>query len=296
MSKPLWQAFNKQAVSQGDLSYQYCAFGESEHELSIVAMHGWLDNSASFTPMLNHLIQQDLPVTVDFYALDFAGHGHSFHRPTGCFYTIWDYAIDVVQFIEAKGLDKVILLGHSMGACVAPLVANMLPDKVVSIFAIEALGPLSGPVAETPLQLQQAVTAQLQQQQRKPKVIASLETAIKARMTSRFSVQESAASLLVERAIQSTEDGFIWRSDRRATLPSPVRFSEEQVQATLAALSCPVTLVVGDDLQTNKAFQLRAQAVSHLTWIALQGGHHMHMENQAVKCAEILIELLLQRA
>lgn len=295
MSKPQWQMFNKQTVNQGDLSYQYFAVDEAEYGLSVLAMHGWLDNSASFTPILNHLMQQDIPETVDFYALDFAGHGHSFHRPAGCFYTIWDYAIDVVQFIEAKGLEKVILLSHSMGACVAPLVANMLPDKVVSILAIEALGPLSGPVSETPLQLQQAVSAQLQQQKRKPKAIASLETAIKARMTSRFSVQESSARLLVERAIKSTADGLVWRSDRRATLPSPVRFSEEQVQAILAALSCPVTLVVGNDLQTNKAFQLRAQAVSQLNLVALPGGHHMHMENQAVKCAEILIELVLQR-
>src|SRR3546814_6129023 len=43
----------------------------------LLAVHGWLDNAASFIPMLAHLGDFDV------VAIDLPGHGHSFHRPPG---------------------------------------------------------------------------------------------------------------------------------------------------------------------------------------------------------------------
>ena len=99
--------------------------------------------------------------------------------------------------------------------------------------------------------------------------------------------------MLVDRAIKACEGGFTWRSDRRTTLPSPVRFSEDQVHAMLSAMQCPVTLVVGDDLQTNKQLLLRAQAVAQLHWVPLSGGHHLHMEKQISACARALMDMVV---
>lgn len=296
-NKPVWQTQCWQEIAQGQLSYQYCEFGEqSKHAtdgqpITVIAMHGWLDNSASFTPMLEHLMQQSSTPSMQVYALDFAGHGHSFHRPQGVFYTIWDYAIDVVQFIKAKGLTKVVLLGHSMGACVAPLVASMLPNEVQGICAIEALGPVTTDIQETPRQLQKAIVRQTQQQQRSSKIFTSPKAALAARLGSKMSLQEHAARLLVERNLAPVDDGYAWRSDRRVTLPSPMRFSEDQVGAVLANLQMPVVLVVGNDLQTSAKLAKRAALVSQLQWLRLDGDHHLHMENQVSVCAQALVEL-----
>ena len=296
-NKPVWQAECWQEVAQGQLSYQYCEFGNESSDqqaTTVIAMHGWLDNSASFTPMLQHLMQQLSVPSMRIYALDFAGHGLSFHRPQGVFYTIWDYAIDVVQFIRAQGLHRVILLGHSMGACVAPLVASMLPKQVQGICAIEALGPVATDIDETPRQLQKAIVRQAQQQQRASKVFASPKAALEARLGSKMSLQEGAASLLVERNLVAVDGGYAWRSDRRVTLPSPMRFSEDQVGAVLANLDMPVMLVVGDDLQTSDKLAHRAAQVSQLQWLRLNGDHHLHMENQVSACAQALVALSAQ--
>ncbi|MDP6969093.1 MAG: alpha/beta hydrolase [Gammaproteobacteria bacterium] len=296
LTRPVWQKYLTQTLAQGELSYQYCGLGSEANDINdinVIALHGWLDNSASFTPMLEFLLQQEVAIGIDVYALDFAGHGHSFHRPPGCFYTIWDYAIDVAQFITAKSLDKVVLLGHSMGACVAPLVASILPDRVQAICAIEALGPISTAVMDTSRQLHKAVSRQRQQQQRTAKVFASVEEALMARLGAKISLHKAAASLLVDRAIMPCEGGFTWRSDRRATLPSPVRFSEDQVQAILTALQCPVTLVVGDHLQTDEQLTVRAQVVTQLRRLPLSGGHHLHMENQIPGCVQALMDLVV---
>ena len=45
--------------------------GEGE---PVLALHGWLDNAASFQPLAE-------PLGHPLVALDFAGHGHSEHRP-----------------------------------------------------------------------------------------------------------------------------------------------------------------------------------------------------------------------
>ena len=307
-NKPVWQNECWQEVAQGRLSYQYCELGaysqstqdqlvQGDEATTVIAMHGWLDNSASFTPMLEHLIQQSTTPSMQVYALDFAGHGHSFHRPQGCFYTIWDYAIDVVQFIKAKNLDKIVLLGHSMGACVAPLIASMLPNQVQGICAIEALGPVATDIEETPRQLQKAIIRQAQQQQRQSKVFASPKAALEARLGAKMSLKESAARLLVERnlvANEGGEGGFVWSSDRRVTLPSPMRFSEDQVRAVLANLEMPVTLIVGDALQSNDKLAERAYLVVKLRWLPISGDHHLHMENQVSACAQALVDLSTQ--
>ena len=68
-----------------------------EDGLPVIALHGWLDNAASFARLAPKL--DGLRIV----ALDFAGHGHSEHRPAGAGYTLWDYAYDVLQVAEQFG-------------------------------------------------------------------------------------------------------------------------------------------------------------------------------------------------
>ena len=287
-AKP-WQVDCRLPLSQGELSYQHIQFNATDRPATIVAMHGWLDNSASFNPMFEQLLAHNQAPAMDAYLLDFAGHGLSFHRPAGVFYGIWDYALDVAEFVQQKDLHQVTLLGHSMGACVAPLVASILPDRIVSICAIEALGPVVTDVAEAGRQLQKAFLRRQQQQQRKARVFASPAEALQARMGAKLSLQESAAKLLVDRNLMACDGGYTWRSDRRVSLASPVRYTEQQVRAMLTQLAVPVQLVVGDNLQTDTNLQARAACVADLSWVTLHGGHHLHMENQIDACNRALL-------
>ena len=291
-NNPPWQVDCRLALGQGELSYQHLQVGNADAATTIVAMHGWLDNSASFMPMFEQLLAANQVPDLDAYLLDFAGHGLSFHRPAGVFYGIWDYALDVAEFIQQQDLHKVTLLGHSMGACVAPLVASILPDRIASICAIEALGPVVTEVHEAGRQLQKAFVRKQQQQQRKARVFASPEDALQARMGAKLSLQESAAKLLVERNLMACEGGYTWRSDRRVSLASPVRYTESQVRAMLTDLAVPVQLVVGDNLQTDANLQARADCVADLAWVKLNGAHHLHMENQIDACNTALLASL----
>jgi len=90
----------------------------------VIALHGWLDNAASFS----HLAP--LLPGLRIVALDQAGHGHSSHRAPGSGYQLWDYALDVLLVADQLGWQKFALLGHSMGAIVSLLLAGAVPERI----------------------------------------------------------------------------------------------------------------------------------------------------------------------
>ncbi|MGD1995729.1 MAG: alpha/beta fold hydrolase [Anaerolineae bacterium] len=61
------------------------------------------------------------------YALDLPGHGRSEGNGRE---RIDDYAADVVDFAEAVGLERAVLVGHSMGGAIAQTIALAAPDLV----------------------------------------------------------------------------------------------------------------------------------------------------------------------
>lgn len=73
-----------------------------------------------------------LPETA-VYALDLAGHGRS--SPPG-HRSINDYALDVLDFIQALDLKNVVVLGHSMGGAVAQLVGLAQSPAVTGLILL----------------------------------------------------------------------------------------------------------------------------------------------------------------
>lgn len=114
----------------------------------VVLLHGFTDSSYSFSPLLPELAQERYHA----FAIDQRGHGDSDRPATG--YTTEDLAADVVAFLDALGLDRVSLVGHSMGSFVARRVAEEAPERVDRLVLI---GSAVSPVNEGTLELQAAV-------------------------------------------------------------------------------------------------------------------------------------------
>ncbi|MGE6606286.1 alpha/beta fold hydrolase [Halomonas sp. NPDC076908] len=247
-----------------------------------LALHGWLDNAASFSRLAPLLVEA---LDIRIVALDFRGHGHSTHAPAGTDYALWDYCHDVLDAMETLGIAQANLLAHSMGAAVSCLLAAALPERVARLTLIDGLGALNTPVEETSSQLRKGLTAYRRPLSRAPRY-PDIESAVAARVAGGVTTVDSiTATPLVERNTQPTADGHVqMRTDSRLLKPSLVRFTPEQVLSLLAAIQAPVLLIEGEDGilgERSSAVQAR-QAVQGLTREVLSGGHHLHLEPRAV--------------
>lgn len=253
----------------------------------LLCLHGWLDNAASFLPLMPWLGEFDV------VALDLPGHGASDHRPPGCDYAFADWLHDVLDALDALGWEQADLLGHSMGGAIASFVAAAEPARVRRLALVEALGPIAGDPAKAGERLREAVRARRAKAARPPRVIPDAETALAARLAV-TRMDPEAARLIVARNLQEVPGGYAWRSDPRLTLPGHVRMDEASVQSVLAAIEAPVLVVAADPAPPYFPPEVRAARLACLRDARVQvlpGGHHLHME-QPGDVAPMLLDFL----
>ncbi|SUD40279.1 alpha/beta hydrolase fold protein [Ectopseudomonas mendocina] len=247
-----------------------------EDGLPVLALHGWLDNAASFARLAPKL--EGLRIV----ALDFAGHGHSDHRAAGAGYALWDYAFDVLQVAEQFGWQRFSILGHSMGAITAVLLAGAMPERIARLALIDGLVPYTGEAEQAPAKLGEALRARQALGDKRKPVYAEMSRAVEARMKGVGAVSLEAAELLAQRGLMPVPGGYTWRTDSRLTLPSPLRLSWAHAQAFVRALQCPVSLVLAEQgmMSAQSAVQTLLQDLPFEIH-RLPGGHHLHLDDEA---------------
>jgi len=244
-----------------------------EDGMPVIALHGWLDNANSFARLAPRLSG------LRIVALDFAGHGHSDHRPQGAGYSLADYAFDVLCVAEQLGWTQFALLGHSLGAIVSVVIAGSFPERVTRLALIDGIVLRTGAEADAAERMGQALQAQLDLQHKRKSVHPTLDRAIEARMKGMVAVSREAAEFLAQRGLMPVPGGYSWRSDSRLTLPSPLRLSDEQAMSFVRRVSCPTTLVVAEQGMLASHSDLLDRLPFNLE--RLPGGHHLHINDEA---------------
>lgn len=251
------------------------AWGEPGAGRNVLALHGWLDNAASFDRLA--------PLIPDarIVALDLPGHGRSDHRPRGNWYHFIDNLGDVLAAADALGFDRFTLLGHSLGGAISSVLAAAAPDRIEELWLIEALGPMSTEPAKGLPVLRQAVIDRAGVAAKNLRVFPTLELAVAARRQAN-GLSELAAQLLVERGTTAVAGGWTWSSDPRLTLTSAIRLTEEQILAYLSGIECPALLVLADPPPPwipPAVMSARIARVSNLSLQRIAGTHHLHLED-----------------
>ena len=109
----------------GGLYVPYLEQGDPDG-IPVVLLHGITDSHRSFEPVL-----ANLPHSVHAYAVTARGHGDA-AKPAGG-YDAAQMAEDVIAFMDAVGIDRAILAGHSMGSWTARRAAELHPDRVLGL-------------------------------------------------------------------------------------------------------------------------------------------------------------------
>ncbi|MEM8616636.1 MAG: alpha/beta hydrolase [Pseudomonadota bacterium] len=104
-------------------------FGDPADRLAALWLH-----ATGFNAMTYQSILAPLGLRTKVQAVDLRGHGRS-TLPTAVTYKSWKrHRDDVIDFLDREAPTKpVVLGGHSMGACVALLVAGARPEKVAGL-------------------------------------------------------------------------------------------------------------------------------------------------------------------
>ncbi len=241
----------------------------------LLALHGWLDNAASFDPLFARL-----PAHYQVVALDLPGHGYSDHRPAGTYYDFASAMIDVDAAVAKLGWDRFLLVGHSLGAGIASMMAGVWGNRVKGVVLIEGLGPFSWEAAEAPRRLRVFLEDRATLASKKLPVYADARAAADIRRKA-GDLSQTSAEILIGRGLRPIEGGVTWRSDNRLRLPSSVRFTEAHVLAFLREIRCPALVIRAKSGMPfdPKIFSERAAVIDGLKLVELPGGHHLHLDD-----------------
>ncbi len=249
--------------------------------LPVLALHGWLDNAATFT----HLA----PLLKDCYvvAVDLPGHGLSGHRPEHGHYHMWEGVEDVELILDALGWDSCHLLGHSMGAVVSTLYAGTFPKRLKSLTLIEAIGPMAGTLEEAPKRMAETIMSmKVHNAKQKPKT--SLSSFVQTRLQGPLKLSEDSASILMKRSVMQKDTGLCWSNDKRLKYTSMMRLPETVIVSFIRAIECPVLGVFASDgMFSEEKLKPRWQelkGVKQQAWF--KGGHHLHLDGDVLAIAK----------
>lgn len=123
-------------ASADGVPIHYVATGEGSPAL--VFIHGWSCDATYWSETMEAFAPSHLVVAVDL-----AGHGRSGLERAD--WTVERFGADVRAVVEAMGLSRVVLVGHSMGGPVAVEAARLLGERVVAVVGVDTMQDVETP-------------------------------------------------------------------------------------------------------------------------------------------------------
>ena len=269
------------------LSIAGLAWGD-ERGRPVLALHGWMDNAASFA-MLAPLLPECRVV-----ALDLTGQGLTDRRAEHAGYQVYDDLPEILAVADALGWEAFDLIGHSRGSIISALFASAFPERVRRLVMLDAVAPDSVEESRFPAQLRQSLLDKQRLLARPNRVFDNVEAAVASR--ARHGLGVEAARLIARRNLRKTAEGFTWSTDPRLTGASMVKLTEGHIRAVLGALSMPVLLLLASEgaRRMTDIETLAREYIDNLRVECVEGGHHFHMEHSVKETAGTIAAFLSQ--
>jgi pimeloyl-ACP methyl ester carboxylesterase len=111
---------------------------------AVVLVHGYTDNARDWVPLVPYL-----PTRLRLILVDIRGHGRS-SKPECC-YTRLDFAYDIKLLLDALGIARADLVGHSLGSIIVQTFAEYWPQRTARVVLISSSGgPRTGALPRPP--------------------------------------------------------------------------------------------------------------------------------------------------
>ena len=152
----------------------------------------------------------------------------------------------MTSFQEHFGLDKCLLMGHSMGGGICGLFASTFPERVHRLLMLDFIAFGSMPIKKHVRMMRKSVETHMKLNALIANTPAdrvpaySREDAVaRAFLANQLlhgqdSISREAVETLMERGLKEVGDGkYTWTTDLRLRIPSPFNLLEEQVRASI---------------------------------------------------------------
>ena len=227
--------------SQG-LRLHYTDWGNASAP-PLLLVHGGLDHSRSWDQ-----VARALQTHFHVIAPDLRGHGDS-EWAIGSSYSLADHVYDLTCLVKAEGLEKVAVVGHSMGGMVSLTYAGAFPEKVsrlavldgVTNFPARRVKPIELRIADWVGDLDKTA-------QRKTQRYGSVSDGADRMLGRNARLTREQAMHLATHALKPDADGgYSWKFDPYLRARAPYRLSLEDNIALWSRIACPTLLVAGGE-------------------------------------------------
>jgi pimeloyl-ACP methyl ester carboxylesterase len=254
---------------------------------TLLCLHGFLDLSWGFAPVAPALAAAGYHVV----APDLRGHGDTEWIGPGGYYHFMDYLPDVADLADAVARDRLVLLGHSMGASIAALFAGVFPDRPRAVVAMEGMRLAEQPDEDLPRRAADWIHWVRRARERGPRVLP--DVAAGADRIREFDplCPPDVALLLAEHGTTPVPGGRAFKHDPVHVTRGPYPFRLEQWARYWRAVRCPVLLLEGERTELPPPPDMAARVASlrdARTRIIPRAGHMMMRHEPAAVATEIL--------
>jgi N-formylmaleamate deformylase len=194
----------------------------------VVAAHGITDSGLCWSPLA-----QALAADYDLILVDARGHGRSDVPEAG--YTVVEHAADHAGLIQALGLERPAMIGHSMGAMTSSYLAAQYPNLVRGIILEDPPWRARGEVQSTADRLARA-------QEWRNDILA------RKGLTPAQVIEQGRQA----RSTWSEAEFGPWAEAKLQVSPKVVdlvEFPSPHWTEYLANIPCPALLIIGDEAQ-----------------------------------------------
>lgn len=248
----------------------------------VILLHGGRDHARSWDAIAEGLADRHRVIVPDL-----AGHGDSDWASSGD-YPINSYAFDIVRLASSLGIERLPLVGHSLGGHVVLRVAAARPDLVTRLVSIEGIGPPPKILAEragmtTPQKVRLFLDDAEKLETRHPRHYPTIEAALERMREQNGHLSPELARHLTSRGLRRNEDGsWTWKFDNRFYLIAHDRATEEELKELWRAVACPTLLIYGaESWASNPATDGRAAYFQDVRVELLENAGHWPHHDRA---------------
>lgn len=220
-----------------------------------------------------------------FYALDQRGRGLSDWAEPATYHT-QSYVEDLEDLIAHLGLQRFVLLGHSLGGANALEYARQHPRRLLGLI-IEDIGPGSSSQGDGAARIRREMS-------QTPLRFESWELARAFWQASRPGLSEQGLASRLTHSMQEREGAITWRHDQQGIAEARLSIEPTDLWPAVRALDCPSLFIRGarSDFLPPATLQAMSASNPHVQTVEVADASHYVHDDQGAVFNELVADFL----